>query len=112
MFGLIQVFDFLLFLGGVRVNSFLAGGFIPKKRRGTVSHGLIGVEDWYGTFCHLAGIDSFDEVAAAAGLPRVDSVNQWPYLSGETVHSPRDYIILGSANPTPGIRTGPTVVQG
>lgn len=94
------------------MNSFLAGGFIPHKKRGTVADGLIGVEDWYGTFCYLAGIDSFDQVAAAAGLPPVDSVNQWPYLSGETNYPPRNFIILGSADPTPGIRSGITVVHG
>ena len=105
-------FQFPARLGGVRVNSFLAGGFIPHEKRGTVANGLIGVEDWYGTFCHLAGINSTDQVAAEAGLPPVDSINQWPYLSGETKYSPRDYVVLGSADPTPGIRTGPTVVQG
>lgn len=98
--------------GGVRVNAFISGGFLPKKQRGKVAKGLISIEDWYGTFCSLAGVDSFDEAAAKADLPPVDSVDQWPYLSGQTQYAPRDFIILGSADPTSQFRAGPTRVQG
>jgi hypothetical protein len=37
----------------------------------------------YGTFAHLAGVDPTDHRAAAAGLPPVDSLNLWPYVSGQ-----------------------------
>eukprot|EP00611_Tribonema_gayanum_P011642 TRINITY_DN21956_c0_g1_i1.p1 TRINITY_DN21956_c0_g1~~TRINITY_DN21956_c0_g1_i1.p1 ORF type:complete len:109 (+),score=31.51 TRINITY_DN21956_c0_g1_i1:267-593(+) len=71
------------FEGGVRVNAVVSGGYLPKAQRGAVATGLIGIEDWYSTFCALAGQDPFDKKASAAGLPRVDSVNMWPYLSGQ-----------------------------
>lgn len=72
--------------GGIRVNAFVSGGFVPAGRRGSIVGDYIHVCDWYATFCHLAGVDSFDERAAAAGLPPTDGINQWPLLSGQ-VHS-------------------------
>ena len=36
----------------------------------------------YHTFCSLAGIDPDDDAAHKAGLPPIDSINQWPLLSG------------------------------
>lgn len=32
--------------GGVRVNAFASGGFIPAQRRGTVEPGFAAIEDW------------------------------------------------------------------
>ena len=32
--------------GGVRVNSFVSGGFIPAAQRGKKLEGLIGIWDW------------------------------------------------------------------
>ena len=32
--------------GGIRMNSFISGGFIPVKQRGTVYHGLVAAWDW------------------------------------------------------------------
>jgi hypothetical protein len=40
-------------------------------------------------FAELAGVDPTDHTAAAAGLPAVDSVSLWPYLSGRQSASPR-----------------------
>jgi len=77
------------FEGGIRVNSFVTGGLIPEKMRGTESNDLIHFADWYGTFCYLAGADQNDTVAIANGLPNTDSINQWPVLSGETTTSQR-----------------------
>lgn len=71
------------FEGGIRVNAFVSGGFLPVKQRGKVIDDFIHVADWYTTFCHLAGVDATDERAAAAGLPPVDGLNQWPLLSGD-----------------------------
>mmetsp|Transcript_122681 Transcript_122681/g.273894 ORF Transcript_122681/g.273894 Transcript_122681/m.273894 type:complete len:667 (+) Transcript_122681:80-2080(+) len=72
------------FEGGIRVNSFVTGGIIPEKMRGTESHDLMHFADWYGTFCYLAGCNQTDQVAIDNGLPDTDSINQWPILSGET----------------------------
>merc|ERR1711972_495858 len=45
--------------------------------------------DWYATFAALAGVDPTDHRAKAANLPPIDSMNLWPYLSGQDEHSPR-----------------------
>ena len=83
--------------GGVRVASFMSGGFLPPKSRGASSAALIATADWLGTFASLAGVDPTDSSAAAHGLPPIDSVDQAPIILG---HSPlddslRDDIVLG-----------------
>lgn len=99
--------------GGVRVNALVSGGFIPAARRGAVEEGLVGIEDWYTTFCNLAGVDPFDARGAAAGLPPVDGLDMWPLLSGANSTSPRTEIIMGSSGPTGLLyQSGDTVVQG
>lgn len=98
--------------GGVRVNAFVSGGLIPASRRGQVETGFIGIEDWYTTFCALAGVDPADSKAAAAGLPPVDGLNMWPLLSGQNSTSPRTEVWLGAAFPFPGANTGDTIIQG
>lgn len=78
--------------GGIRVNAFVSGGFLPDKMRGEKTNGYIHLADWYGTFCGLAGVDSVDIKAAAAKLPPVDSLDMWPLISGENTTSPRTEI--------------------
>jgi arylsulfatase A-like enzyme len=75
--------------GGIRVAALLNGGLLPPAVRGTQLHGFIHECDWYATFCALAGVDPFDHVAAAAGLPPIDSLNVWPLISGASHTSPR-----------------------
>ena len=75
--------------GGVRVNAFVSGGYLPENMRGTKTDGYIHLADWYGTFCSIAGVDPTDERAAKAKLPPVDSYNMWPLISGENTTSPR-----------------------
>ena len=82
--------------GGIRVNAYAAGGLLPAAVRGTKSEGLFAGCDIYTTFCAIAGVDPTDERAAAAGLPPVDGVNQWPFLSGATTVAPRTEIAVGS----------------
>ena len=98
--------------GGVRVNAFVSGGYLPEKMRGQKTDGYIHLADWYGTFCAIAGVDPTDEKAAKAKLPPVDSYNMWPLISGKTDTSPHtdvpvsnvtlisgDYkILLGNVN--------------
>jgi arylsulfatase B len=93
------------FEGGVRVNAFVSGGFLPPAVRGTVTSGLAAIEDWYVTLTKLAGADPFDERAAAAGLPPVEGYDLWPLLSGTNLTSPRTEVWLGGGN-------NATVVQG
>jgi arylsulfatase B len=96
--------------GGVRVNAFATGGAIPPAMRGTTSGAFISIEDWYTTFCALAGVDPTDARAAAAGLPPVDGLNVWPVLSGANATSGRLMQFLGSTDDAPGL--GRTIVQG
>ena len=76
--------------GGVRVNAFASGGFLPQKMQGQKLTGKIHLADWYATFCSLAEVDPKDERAAKANLPPIDSMNMWPLISGETEQSPRE----------------------
>ena len=78
--------------GGIRVNAFVSGGYLPEKMRGQKTEGYIHLADWYGTFCGLAGVNKMDERAAAAKLPAVDSLDMWPLISGENSTSPRTEI--------------------
>ena len=75
--------------GGLRVNAFVSGGYLPENRRGQKTEGYIHIADWYSTFCSLAGVDPTDEQAAATNLPPIDSLNMWPLISGENLTSPR-----------------------
>ena len=75
--------------GGVRVNAFVSGGYLPMNMRGKKTDGYIHIADWYATFCSLAGVDSEDEAAAQAKLPPPDSLNMWPLISGKNSTSPR-----------------------
>ncbi len=68
--------------GGIRVTALAAGGYLPAARRGEQIDDFMHLADWYATFCGLAGVDTYDERAAVAGLPAVDSIDMWPLLSG------------------------------
>lgn len=62
--------------GGIRVNAFVSGGALPGPAVGTRRDGLTAVWDWYATMAEAAGItDIFDQRAAKAGLPPVDSIS-------------------------------------
>jgi arylsulfatase I/J len=75
--------------GGVRVNAFASGGYLPARMRGKMTEGYIHIADWYATFCALAGVDPTDTQAAKANLPPIDSLNMWPLISGQNSISPR-----------------------
>ena len=75
--------------GGIRVNAFVSGGYLPERMKGQKTDGYIHMTDWYATFCHLAGVDPTDKKAAKAKLPPIDSMNMWPLISGENSTSPR-----------------------
>lgn len=89
--------------GGVRVAAFVSGGFLPAAVRGSFRDGYIHACDWYPTFIALAGGDPTDE--NARGVPAVDGVDMWPYLSGNVSASPREEI-LGASEPNPGRKFG------
>lgn len=80
------------------VNAWVSGGFLPASMKGRKLDGLSTVWDWYSTFAHLGGVDPTDVRASSVGLPPVDSINLWPYLSGATLTSPRTSIPIGSSS--------------
>ena len=85
---------FVPFEGGMRVNAFVSGGYLPANRRGQIENGRLHICDWYATFCALTGLDPTDKRAEAAGLPPLDSLNMWPMISGENTTSPRTWIAV------------------
>jgi arylsulfatase I/J len=84
------------FEGGVRVNTLVSGGLLPASSHGVTTEALFGIEDWYSTFCRLAGVDPRDAAGEAAGLPPVDGLDLWPFLSGANATAPRTEVWLGS----------------
>ena len=83
--------------GGVRVVAFLAGGFLPPTAPPTFQ-GMVHIADWFSTFAALAGInDPSDPDAVQHGLPDIDSINVWPFLTGGNQSSGRTELLLGSA---------------
>ena len=99
--------------GGVRANCVVSGGALPPAARNTTLAGFVGVEDWYKTLGGLAGVTDFtDHAAAAAGLPPVAGVDQWPYISGANATPPRTEIWLGADSPAGGAVPGAAFVQG
>lgn len=85
---------YAMFEGGIRVNAFVSGGYLPTSARGSKLEGIVHVADWYGTLCALAGVDPRDAWAEASGLPGVDSVNVWPMISGQNLTSPRTEFLV------------------
>ena len=99
--------------GGVRANCVVAGGRLPPAMRNASLPGLVGIEDWTRTLGGLAGVTDFtDHAAAAAGLPPVAGVDQWPYISGANATPPRTEIWLGADSPVGGGVPGAAFVQG
>ena len=101
--------------GGVRVNAFVSGGYLPQSMRGKKTEGKIHLADWYSTFCYLAGVDPTDERAAKANLPPIDSMNMWPLISGQTSESPRKDVPISNMTLISGdykILTGEVILAG
>lgn len=96
--------------GGIRLNAFVSGGFLPAALRGTTYEGFMHLEDWYTTLCALAGVDPTDRRAAAAGLPPVDGLDMSPIILGTNATSPRTEIVIGSSDDSD--HAGNTIVAG
>eukprot|EP00041_Stephanoeca_diplocostata_P024115 m.603621 g.603621 ORF g.603621 m.603621 type:complete len:351 (-) comp22455_c2_seq8:2081-3133(-) len=82
------------FEGGIRVNAFVAGGFVPKSVGGQTRDGYIHGCDWYPTVCALAGIDAHSDIPA--GIPGIDGMDMWGYITGNVSKSPRTEIMISS----------------
>ena len=78
--------------GGCRVPAFVTGGFLPSGQRGkSYTACMAHVIDWYRTFTQLAGGDPLSDQATAPAP--LDSLDLWPWLSGQAAESPRSEII-------------------
>ncbi len=88
------------FDGGVRVATFVSGGWLPAAQRGKRVDALVAIEDWYKTFGVLGGLSEAqieDKAAAAASLPPIDSVDVSPLLLGSAgASAPRTAVPMGS----------------
>ena len=62
------------------MTAFVSGGLLPAAMRGTNISSPIHICDWYSTFCNLAGVDPTDD---HAGVPSIDSINQWDVITGK-----------------------------
>ena len=84
------------FDGGMRVASFISGGFVPPALRGTTnSHTFMHIADWYPTLCGLAGADPTDDVKGSDGVVHgIDGKDQWAQLTQGSMVQPHDYIPL------------------
>ena len=89
---------------GTRVNAFVGGGAraLPVAARGgRVLAGptdLMHISDWYATLADMAGVDISSEnvIAAATGLPPLDSLSMWPLITGTNTTSPRNELQLST----------------
>jgi arylsulfatase I/J len=101
------------FEGGIRTNAFVSGGAIPESRRGSKETALVTGWDFYATHLAAAGISSIvDEAAQMAGLPDLDSINQWPLFTGANVTSPRVEMSIGDTTAMTYNGKGDTLVGG
>jgi len=82
-----------LFEGGIRVAAFVAGGYLPQHAQGTEVSGYIHGCDWYPTFMGLAGVSPNDN---SPGVPGIDGMDMWPYLTGAAAASPRTEMVISS----------------
>lgn len=69
------------FEGGIRTTAFVTGGLLPRAMWGKNISAPVHVCDWYATFSRLAGVDPADD---QEGVPPIDSIDQWPLLSGSS----------------------------
>lgn len=80
-------FVYLLFAGGLRVDSFIYSDLLPKESRQRKSTGLMHVSDWFPTMLDFAGI----EYTPATGH-QLDGYNQRNALLG-VEPTTRDHIV-------------------
>jgi hypothetical protein len=93
--------------GGIRVNGFVSGGFVPQSQRGTQYEGLTAGWDWYATFSAFAGVDPTDHRAALAGLPPIDSFDHSAMVMGTNLTSPRRELPIGTEPRPSNVSTAP-----
>ena len=87
--------DRFLYFEGVMRRALVSSGSTAV----VLHEGLSTIWDWYATFASIAGVsDVTDKAAAEAGLPPIDSLDLWPYISGAVSSSPRKQLLVGTGN--------------
>ncbi|KAJ8602724.1 hypothetical protein CTAYLR_003776 [Chrysophaeum taylorii] len=88
------------FEGGIRVVGLVNGGALGRRGK---FDGLVGVWDWYATYCAIAGADP--------GNATRDSTNLWPVLrmGGD---APRTELVIGDSSALGYNAQGQTLVGG
>ena len=82
------------FEGGVRIPAFVAGGWVPPRKRGTALSGYLHLADWFTTLVSLGG-GAVQDPQDSSDVPGVDGLDMWGWLSGEQTTSPRNSMLLG-----------------
>eukprot|EP01043_Picozoa_sp_COSAG02_P046062 COSAG02_NODE_4276_length_5559_cov_9.468132_3_plen_246_part_00 len=85
------------FDGGVRVNAFVTGGAVPLLLRSTKRTGLMHVTDLHATLCRVADAQLAPGVHEE-GVPALDTLDMWDYMTGLTAQSPRTEVPLSTVN--------------
>ena len=93
--------------GGIRVNGFVSGGFLPEAQKGTQYEGIVTIWDWYATLSAFAGVDPTDHRAAAASLPAIDSIDHSGVIMGTAKNSPRKVLPIGTEPRPSNLSTAP-----
>ena len=98
----------------MRTVGMVSGGALPAARRGQKEERLVTAWDWFATYSGIAGVDPRDARAAAAGLPPIDSFNQWPLISGALPPNAtvRTEIAIGDTTATSPNGDGDAIVGG
>eukprot|EP00463_Aulacantha_scolymantha_P003550 TRINITY_DN4420_c0_g1_i1.p1 TRINITY_DN4420_c0_g1~~TRINITY_DN4420_c0_g1_i1.p1 ORF type:complete len:201 (+),score=18.93 TRINITY_DN4420_c0_g1_i1:271-873(+) len=76
--------------GGIHVPAFITGGVVPRAMYGQTLSGLVHVSDWYATFSAVAGLGG---IAEKYGPAPPNSINMWPYLTGQVADSPHTELV-------------------
>ena len=74
------------FEGGVRVISFLNGGWLPKLSRGTIRDDLLHISDIFPTLINMADINDTDKSYNSTGNYKnelIDGKNIWNTIIGK-----------------------------
>jgi hypothetical protein len=76
----------------------VTGGALPLSLRGTKRTGLIHVTDLHATLCRVANAQLIPADAREEGVPAIDALDMWDYLTGATTQSPRTEVPLSTVN--------------
>eukprot|EP00937_MAST-01D_sp_MAST-1D-sp2_P007816 g7816.t1 len=87
--------------GGTRVAAMVSGGHVPTARRGTESHAVVHVADWFTTLSHMVGVDPTDKFD---GEHDVDGIDVWPLLMANATDAPHGTSNVAGAVTTYGTR--------